>query len=148
MLFINALLVDNILCYLGKYSKEFWKSSACTNHINVKPCCRVYLSKLNNTFEIIIHWYEIDNTPQPSLMVLKWILMWRVYVLGSSCNIRCMYVIFYPCSAFELVLKMHLGYFCGTVQIPIFVIQQAGTSEMDLSASSNSDFVNPCVRRF
>ena len=44
--------------------------------------------------------------------------------------------------------KMHLGYFCGTVQIPIFVIQQAGTSKMDIRASSNSNFVNPCVHRF
>ena len=52
--------------------------------------------------------------------------MSRVYVLESSSNIT-----LDPCSAFELVIKMHLGYFCGTVQIPIFVIQQAGTSKMD-----------------
>ena len=30
---------------------------------------------------------------------------------------------------------MYFGYFCGTVQSPIFVIQQASTDETDISAS-------------
>ena len=75
--------------------------------------------------------------------------MQKVHVLESCDNIRYMHVTLDPCLLLELdEKKMHLGYFCGTVQRPIFVIEQASTSNIDMSVSSNFDFVNPCVHRF
>ena len=69
--------------------------------------------------------------------------MWKVHAPESCYKIWYMHVILDPFSTFELFGKMHLGYFCSTVQRPIFVTGQANRVGQSREIYSNSVPLSP-----